>query len=105
MFKQSIGGRIDPALGIDADSGYQGIQKIHKKSRIPKRSSKKHPLTKKDKEKNRRISKKRIVIEHINAQIKVFKIFTYPYRNHLRRHLLRISLVCGIINFEHHLRG
>ncbi|MDR1307895.1 MAG: IS5/IS1182 family transposase, partial [Treponema sp.] len=28
------------------------------------------------------------------------KITAYPYRNHLRRHLLRMTLICGIINFE-----
>jgi hypothetical protein len=105
LYKQSIGCKIDPSLWLDADSGYQGITAIHEKSRTPKRASKKHPLMKKDKLRNRRISHKRIVIEHINAVIKVFKIFSYPYRNHLKRHLLRMSLVCGIINFEHHLRG
>jgi hypothetical protein len=41
-----------------------------------------------------------VVIEHINAKIKTFKIMAYPYRNHCNRHLLRMTLICGIINYE-----
>jgi len=39
-----------------------------------------------------------MVIENINAKIKVFKIISYPYRNRRQRHLLRTKLVCAIIN-------
>ena len=42
----------------------------------------------------------RILIENINAKIKVFKIMKYPYRNRRKRHFLRLNLVCGIINYE-----
>ncbi len=83
-----------------ADSGYQGIQKIHAKSRIPKKSSKKHPLTRVEKRQNRELSIERILIENINAKIKVFKIFSQKYRNRRKRHQLQMSLVCGIYNFE-----
>jgi prophage antirepressor-like protein len=91
---------VDPSIGIDGDSGYQGIEKLHENSRIPKKSSKTHKLTKKEKAYNKRLARKRVVIEHINAKIKVFKSMAYPYRNHCRRHLLRMSLICGIINLE-----
>jgi IS5 family transposase len=100
MFKESGCDKISPAIGIDADRGYQGLQKIHEKTRIPKKAAKRKPLTKSEKQRNSRISKKRIIIEHVNAKIKVFKIMSYPYRNHLKRHLLRLSLICGIINYE-----
>jgi hypothetical protein len=100
LFKETIGYGVDPAIKEDLDSGYQGMQKIHANCRIPKKASKTHRLTKAEKRRNRAISRKRIVIEHVNAVIKVFKIFSEPYRNHLRRHLLRMSLICGIINFE-----
>ena len=36
----------------------------------------------------------------MNAKIKVFKIMKYAYRNRRKRHLLRLNLICGIINFE-----
>ena len=49
---------------------------------------------------NQRISRERILIENINAKIKVFKITANKYRNRRKRFGLRMSLICGIINFE-----
>jgi len=104
VYKETIGESVDPEIGIDADLGFLGIEKLHEKSRIPKKSSKNHKLTEKEKEYNKRLARKRVMIEHINAKIKVFKSMAYPYRNHCKRHLLRMSLICGIINFELHPR-
>nr|WP_307842181.1 transposase family protein [Bacillus thuringiensis] len=100
LFKESMGHAIHRKITLLADSGYQGIQKIHAKSRIPKKSSKKHPLTRVEKRQNRELSIERILIKNINAKIKVFKIFSQKYRNRRKRHQLRMSLVCGIYNFE-----
>jgi hypothetical protein len=83
-----------------ADSGYQGIAELHKNSETPKKKPKGGELTAEEKIENQRISKERILIENINAKIKVFKIMKYPYRNRRKRHLLRLNLICGIINFE-----
>ena len=83
-----------------ADSGYQGISEFHKNSETPKKKPKGGNLTDEEKRENRRISKERILIENINAKIKVFKIMKYPYRNRIKRHFLRLNLVCGIINYE-----
>ncbi|WP_341456560.1 transposase [Bacillus cereus] len=49
LFKESIGQAIHRKINLLADSGYQEIQKLHAKSRIPKKSSKKCPLTKTEK--------------------------------------------------------
>jgi len=49
---------------------------------------------------NRRLARERIVIEHINRQIKVFKIMSERYRNRRRRHKLRMTLLCAIRNYE-----
>ena len=38
-------------------------------------------MTNEEKRENCRISHERILIENINAKIKVFKIMKYPYRN------------------------
>ncbi|MCL1935887.1 MAG: IS5/IS1182 family transposase, partial [Defluviitaleaceae bacterium] len=43
----------------------------------------------------------RIFIENIIAKIKVFKCVSNTYLNRLKRFNLRMSLICGIINFEH----
>jgi hypothetical protein len=83
--------------------GYGGIEALHPNSQIPKKSSKKYKLNEREKAYNRRLVKKRVVIEHINAKIKTFKIMVYPYWNHCLWHFLRIFLICGIINFELHL--
>ncbi|PFB51134.1 IS5/IS1182 family transposase, partial [Bacillus thuringiensis] len=76
LFKESMGQAIPRKIMLLADSGYQGIQKIHAKSRIPKKASKKCPLTRVEKSENRALSIERILIENINAKIKVFKIFS-----------------------------
>ena len=83
------------------DSGYQGIAEIHKNSETPKKKPKGGELTQEEKQENRRISRERILIENINAKIKVFKIMANKYRNRRKRHNLRTNLICGIINFEH----
>ena len=85
---------------ILADSGYQGIQEYHEWSLTPIKKSKKKDLLEAEKAFNRELSRRRIVIENINAQIKVFKMMSYPYRNRRHRHLLRTKLVCAIINAE-----
>jgi hypothetical protein len=96
----SIGNEVDKSIQILADLGYLGIAEFHGNSLIPKKSSKNHKLNEREKAYNKRLARKRVVIEHINAKIKTFKIMAYPSLNHCRRHLLRMSLICGIINFE-----
>jgi transposase len=83
-----------------ADSGYQGLLALHKNSRLPFKKSKNHPLTEERKSFNRELSKERIVIENINARIKTFKMMGERYRNRRKRHLLRMNLVCAILNHE-----
>jgi len=74
--------------------------KLHKNSETPKKKPKGGKLTADEKAENRRISRERILIENINAKIKVFKITANKYRNRRKRYGLRMSLICGIINFE-----
>jgi len=83
-----------------ADSGYQGLLALHANSQIPFKKSKKCPLSVEQKLFNRELSKERIVIENINARIKTFKIMSERYRNRRKRHLLRMNLVCAILNKE-----
>ena len=83
-----------------ADSGYQGLLKLHQNSRIPYKASKHRPLTADQKSFNRELSHERIVIENVNARIKTFKMLSERYRNRRKRHLLRMNLVCAILNLE-----
>ena len=100
MYKKTIGFKVICTNKIKADSGYQGILKFHNNSLTPIKKSKNNQLFDEDKLFNRALSSERIFIENINAKIKVFRCLSSRYRNRRNRHLLRMSLVCGIINFE-----
>ena len=103
LYKDTIGKNVDESILVQTDLGYLGIEQLHENVLIPIKESKNHKLNKKEKAYNKRLARLRVVIEHINAKIKTFKVMAYPYRNRRRRHLLRMSLICGIINFEKRL--
>jgi hypothetical protein len=94
------GVRIWEDILLAADKGYQGICKLHTFSMTPFKKPRKRELTPEQKAFNSSLSKFRILIEHLNCRIKRFKILKYRYRNKQRKHLLRISLICGIYNYE-----
>ena len=100
LYTDTIGKNVDESIIIQIDLGYLGIEKLHSNCLIPIKESKYHKLTEKEKAYNKKLAQLRVVIEHINAKIKTFKIMSYPYRNRRRRHLLRMFLICGIINYE-----
>jgi len=100
LYRDTIGKNVAGSIIIQTDLGYLGIEKLHTNSQVPYKESKNHKLTKREKGYNKRLARQRVVIEHINAKIKTFKIMAYPYRNHCKKHLLRMTLICGIINFE-----
>ena len=91
---------IPENIKLLADSGYQGICHYHQNSEIPIKSSKKHPLSEEEKQYNHELSKRRIYIEHINCFLKRFRILSSKYRNRRKRFALRVSLICGIYNFQ-----
>ena len=82
------------------DKGYQGICDLHENSLLPYKKPKGGKLTSEQKAFNRKLSKFRIFIEHVNRRIKRFKMFQGRYRNKQRKHHKRISLICGMHNFE-----
>lgn len=94
--------QINQNIQIFVDSGYIGIRKIYTKNiiKIPIKRTKKHKLTKKDKRYNRELSKTRIKVEHINAEIKRFKILGTKYRNKRKKFTLRFNLICALINCD-----
>lgn len=56
------------------DSGYQGIKDYHSNSYIPRKKPKNGKLSLLEKDYNRAASQERIVIEHVNRSLKIFKI-------------------------------
>lgn len=99
LFKES-GIRIHPDTKSLTDTGYQGIQKLHKKAELPKKKSKKEPLTKEDKKNNRALSSERALNENVIGMVKRSKIIADRYRNRRKRFGLRFNLIAGIYNFE-----
>ena len=99
LFKESKT-NIHPEILAKTDTGYVGIKKIHANSVLPKKKTKKNPLTAQDKASNRKISSERVGNEHAIGFIKRFKILSERYRNRRKRFGLRFNLIAGICNFE-----
>ena len=100
LYEESIGFGVSEEIKIECDSGYQGIIRLHQNSETPKKKPKGVELTSEEKVKNRSLSSERILIENINAKVKVFKITANKYRNRRKRFGLRMALICGLINHE-----
>jgi IS5 family transposase len=99
LFKQSkisLNQRIECLV----DKGYQGIQKLHTNSQVPKKKPRNGELTDLEKKRNRELARKRVVGEHINRKLKIFKILADRYRNRRKRFGLRFNLIAGLYNYE-----
>jgi len=83
-----------------ADSGYQGLQKLHPNTELPYKRRKGWELEPYQRRYNRSLAKLRLSIEHVNAKLKVFRILSERYRCRRRRFSLRFNLIAGIYNFE-----
>ena len=99
LFKESKF-TIKADVKILADTGYQGIQKIHANSIIPIKRKKNEILTKEQKKFNHRLSSKRIVVENVIGFLKRFRIISDRYRNRRKRFGLRFNLIASINNYE-----
>jgi hypothetical protein len=82
------------------DTGYQGLGKLHANSELPKKKSKKNPLTKEDKQNNKRLAKGRVANENVIGMLKRFKVIADKYRNRRKRFGLRFNLIAGLYNWE-----
>jgi len=100
IYKKGVREKIQETVKINGDSGFQGIAKYHKNSETPKKKSKNNPLTNDEIVDNKRLASERILVEHINRKLKVFKILGHRYRNRRKRYGIRSNLICGIYNFE-----
>ena len=99
LFKESRVRWTKNRCGV-TDSGYTGIQKLQSNTKLPKKSSKKKPLTVGEKQQNRKIASERVLNENVIGSLKRFKILSDRYRNRRKRFGLRFNLIAGIYNFE-----
>lgn len=76
------------------DLGYLGTNIT-----IPHKSSKLHSLTKTQKDFNTRHSRGRIIVEHVFASLKSYRILTDRFRGHLTYYHQYFIIVCGLYNF------
>ena len=92
--------RLLPEIKILTDTGYQGITKLHSNTQLPKKRTKKNPLTTEDKHNNQMLSSERVLNENVIGMLKRFKIIADRYRNRRKRFGLRFNLIAGIYNME-----
>ncbi len=99
LYKRS---RIEPheSLEVLADSGYQGLSKLHEKSKTPRKKPRKSELTDEQKQSNRELARRRVVVEHVIRSLKIFRILAERYRNRRKRFRLRFNLIAGLHNYE-----
>ncbi len=106
MFKEEFppkqGWLKEEGKRANLDSGYQGINKDYGiGAAIPKkkpRKSKKNPnpeLTEAEKERNKRLGKARIYVEHAIGGIKRFNILVHAFRNRKAGFADSVIAVCG----------
>ena len=94
---------LTKTIKCSVDKGYQGIQKLHANSQVPKKKPRKGALNSSEKKKNRELARIRVIAEHINRKLKIFKILAERYRNRRKRFGLRFNLIAGLYNYERRL--
>lgn len=96
--------KMEPPIPKDtrafADSGYQGLDKLHTQTELPYKATKTKPLDEEEKEYNQALSRVRVVVEHILGDIKTFKILSDRYRNKRKRYNIKVKIIAGIVNIK-----
>ncbi len=83
---------------VVTDLGYYGLEQHGFKLLMPIKKKKNFPLFSVEKKYNKLIGKIRVLIEHINSQLKTFRILSERYRNRRKRFGLRINLIAALVN-------
>jgi DDE superfamily endonuclease len=83
-----------------ADKGYQGLANLHFNSCLPTKKPRQKTLERSERQHNRLLARLRIIVEHVNRKLKIFRILAERYRNRRRRFGLRFNLISAILNFE-----
>jgi putative transposase len=104
MFKM-IQEWIDGTIELILDEGFQGVGDYHYNYLMPKKASKKNPLSDDEKLVNSLISSIRMPIEHVFAKLKRFKIISTRFRNNLNQFQTKFNLIVGLYNFSLRTQG
>lgn len=80
--KESVFEMIPKEVSVMADTGFIGAGKVHKNMLIPKKRTKRNPLTYEEKEMNKLISSYRVLVEHAIGGLKRYRCMSEKLRNH-----------------------
>jgi hypothetical protein len=75
-YSRMNGSDIAEHIQVLADAGYQGLAELHENCQTPFKKYKYHPLTVKEKRKDRALARKRVLIEHVFRKLKMFRILS-----------------------------
>jgi hypothetical protein len=92
--------QLHPDTAGLANKGYQGWHKFHPKCCTPKKKPRGGSLSTTDKLHNHSLAQRRVIGEHVNRRLKIFRILSERYRNRRRRFGLRCNLIAALYNYE-----
>lgn len=96
---------ISKKIKILVDLGFQGIQKEYVNSVLPHKKTKLKPLTDAQKAENKQQALKRVIVEHINRECKIFRICSSRYRGKHQNYQDDWMIVTGIVNLKQSTRN
>lgn len=98
--KNMLASHIPEEVSLLVDTGFQGIQKIHNNTLMPKKKPRGGFLTQAEKEMNRLISSTRIVVEHAIGGMKRFGAASNLFRNKKGIDDSFMNVCAGLWNLE-----
>jgi hypothetical protein len=108
LMKEKTLDKIPPDIKVFLDKGYAGISKTYSNHNINipiKRNRWKRKLTRSEKIKNTKLSKKRVKAEHAFSRLKKYQILFQTYRSRdedYNRHFRNIASLCNFrLLFKH----
>lgn len=90
--------KLPDGVGGMGDSGYQGIDKLHKKGFSPRKKPRAKARPPEDIAYNTAFSRRRIIVEHTNNRLRRYQCLTQTDRNHRQQHTARVRPVAGLVN-------
>jgi hypothetical protein len=91
---------LSEKIMVLADLGFLGIHKEHDNAVIPHKKTKLKPLSDAQKVKNKKYASKRVPIEHVNRDCKIFRICGTKYRGKHKNYEETWRLVTAIVNMK-----
>lgn len=96
---------IPPEIPIDVDLGYKGLENAFEGINIPTRKPRKGQLSDAEKEANRKLASRRVIVEHEIGHLKRYNCVSHIYRNRKANFEDDLMLLCcGLSNLAHRVK-